>query len=34
MSKIESDPVPLYARIEQWWNAGEQNRDDDRAKGG
>ena len=26
--------VPLYARIEQWWNAGERNGDDDRAKGG
>jgi uncharacterized membrane protein AbrB (regulator of aidB expression) len=26
--------VPLYARIEQWWNAGEENGDDDRAEGG
>jgi membrane AbrB-like protein len=26
--------VPLYARIQQWWNAGEENSDDDRDEGG
>jgi len=26
--------VPLYARVQQWWNAGEEDSDDDRAEGG
>jgi uncharacterized membrane protein AbrB (regulator of aidB expression) len=26
--------VPLYARLERWWNAGDERRGDDGAQGG